>query len=731
MKTKHLIESLSWTRLRVMSVFLCFTMSACFVAQLSVENRPCADGACLDGYECVNGLCVKAGETTPGDSSPADTTPADTSTDKPPTDKAPGTEPTPEDAGTVEKPADTTPPDEPVGPNCSNYQTSKEETSCTKNTGLACFKMSKSFQTDTNKLPEPISGAAATSNGESWKTINNDKVKVFLYIAGGGASGAPGNKTFFTEVDRNGKPLKWTAGPTLQHARTNAKANIINGYLYVYGGTATGQAPVTQVERAQIKQDGSLDSFADVGNLANYKAGMSIEYRHGFFYLTGGSSKTVERVLLRPEGKLGTPTSLPAFQNLPASFKGSLVSNHFMMFFLGTQGDNKIYFSRIQGNGELLGWCANTPIPKEVKEAKATLDGGFLILHNIVKSDGTLDARIFLSSLRAGSGIPRGGGLQPWICSDAGAGAAVLKRPRKGAAVAIARGHIYMIGGVDSGNTTLDDVEYLSLEYTDPTCDLDSDQSTNFLDNCARIYNKQSKSNLCDETMRLVPAGSFQRGDGSTDTPKKTITVDAVYVDATEVTNKQYRECVDKSVCTAPTKTDVGTITGYYSDSKYDNFPVVNITWKQAVAYCQWKGKRLPTEAEWEKAGRGLTGYLYPWGNESPDCNRANLSTCPDPAPKEVGIFPNGNSPYGIQNMAGNVREWVLDYFDKSYYKDGTETDNPKGPSQGQDRVIKGSSFKTTGANAYKISRRDQAKDGASAEDLGFRCAISVYPAAP
>jgi formylglycine-generating enzyme required for sulfatase activity len=81
--------------------------------------------------------------------------------------------------------------------------------------------------------------------------------------------------------------------------------------------------------------------------------------------------------------------------------------------------------------------------------------------------------------------------------------------------------------------------------------------------------------------------------------------------------------------------------------------------------------------------------------------------------------------------MAGNVREWVLDYFDKSYYKDGTETDNPKGPSQGQDRVIKGSSFKTTGANAYKISRRDQAKDGASAEDLGFRCAISVYPAAP
>ena len=175
----------------------------------------------------------------------------------------------------------------------------------------------------------------------------------------------------------------------------------------------------------------------------------------------------------------------------------------------------------------------------------------------------------------------------------------------------------------------------------------------------------------------LVPEGEFIMGlpedePDSDENPLRTVHLKAFYIDKYEVTNRLYKKCVSAGACTAPSLIidyppafhEDGK--SWYKDSEKDNFPVVGLTWRQAGEYCSWAGKRLPTSAEWEKAARGTDGRKYPWGNEW-DGSKANwddkgrIDGISKIAP--VGSFPEGVSPYGAMDMAGNAREWVDDFI--------------------------------------------------------------------
>jgi len=245
-----------------------------------------------------------------------------------------------------------------------------------------------------------------------------------------------------------------------------------------------------------------------------------------------------------------------------------------------------------------------------------------------------------------------------------------------------------------------------------------------------------------DVPMVLVPAGSFEMGndDGKPDErPAHTVTLDAFYIDQYEVTNAQYAACVEAGVCDPPSRTDSETRLSYYGDPQYDDYPVVGVTWSAARTYCQWRGARLPTEAEWEKAARGTEGYLYPWGDEF-DPSRLNYCdlNCDDccgipwadlqhddgyadTAP--VGSYPDGASPYGVYDLAGNVWEWVADWYDQGYYAI-SPAENPAGPSSGVQRVMRGGGIFEEAYYTRATMRRRFMPDVYSTS-VGFRCARS------
>lgn len=197
--------------------------------------------------------------------------------------------------------------------------------------------------------------------------------------------------------------------------------------------------------------------------------------------------------------------------------------------------------------------------------------------------------------------------------------------------------------------------------------------------------------------MVLVPAGEFTMGSRKDDKtaekderPAHLVYLNAFSIDQYEVTTSRFAEFLRETKRAVPK---------YWSEQvpqQHGNKPVVGVDWNDADAYCAWAGKRLPTEAEWEKAARGTDQRLYPWGNQPPNEQRANVNRCCDfkdyGVLTDVGSYEQGKSAYGAYDMAGNVWEWTADWYEENYYSTSPAR-NPKGPSSGEYRVLRGGSW--------------------------------------
>lgn len=230
--------------------------------------------------------------------------------------------------------------------------------------------------------------------------------------------------------------------------------------------------------------------------------------------------------------------------------------------------------------------------------------------------------------------------------------------------------------------------------------------------------------------MVFVPAGEFSMGSETGDadeSPIHTVYLDAFYIDMYEVTNARYRFCVDAGACLPPTMDGSHTRASYYGNPAFDDFPVMYISWEMAQAYCDWRGTKLPSEAQWEKAARGTDGRTYPWG-EGIDCQRANyyqqvgadfIACIGDTS--RVGSYESGQSPYGAYDMTGNVWEWVADWYGDTYYQESPSS-NPPGPESGRARVVRGGAWQFSDYS-LRASRRYWFSPSNALENVGFRCA--------
>jgi len=223
--------------------------------------------------------------------------------------------------------------------------------------------------------------------------------------------------------------------------------------------------------------------------------------------------------------------------------------------------------------------------------------------------------------------------------------------------------------------------------------------------------------------MVLIPAGPFIMGGGEgsefDEMPQHNVYVSAFYMDKYEVTNENYQRFIRGTQYHSQTipffQDDVSLLFG-------PKQPAVGVSWDDALTYCKWSEKRLPTEAEWEKAARGEDGRVWPWGNSFGSGN-ANILGDEDgykyTAP--VGSFESGRSPYGLYDMAGNVSEWVSDWWEQSSYKTAVFKD-PKGPEAGRDHVYRGGSWNDADSGV-RTAKRYAAKPHRTDAILGFRCA--------
>ncbi len=221
--------------------------------------------------------------------------------------------------------------------------------------------------------------------------------------------------------------------------------------------------------------------------------------------------------------------------------------------------------------------------------------------------------------------------------------------------------------------------------------------------------------------MITIPEGPFMMGCnegvdnlcGSDEKPYHQVTLSAYEIDITEVSRGDYKKCVDAGVCMEP-------ICDWDPVALADH-PVTCVKWDDAFDYCQWAGKRLPTEAEWEKASRADGGYKYPWKSEfNDDCTLVNANLCKiDTAPIDSHI--SGASPYGALNMSGNAAEWVNDYYEAGYYALSPAQD-PKGPANGTTRVHRGGSWNSPTTD-FRCSSRSADFASKVTNEIGFRCA--------
>ena len=227
--------------------------------------------------------------------------------------------------------------------------------------------------------------------------------------------------------------------------------------------------------------------------------------------------------------------------------------------------------------------------------------------------------------------------------------------------------------------------------------------------------------------MVRVPAGEFTRGNlyGFPDErTEQTIFLDQFYIDQYEVTNRQYAQCVSAGRCALPRLPRSVNFANYYGASEYGNYPVIWISWVDAADYCAFRGKALPTEAQWEKAGRGPENFLYPWSNEEP-VEQANFNYRAGDV-TAVGSSPGDLSGYGVYDMAGNVREWVTDWYQWDYYGVAPQK-NPTGPATGVTRVLRGGSWNDIAIYIRTTSRKNFLPESYDS-NLGFRCATATFP---
>ena len=282
-----------------------------------------------------------------------------------------------------------------------------------------------------------------------------------------------------------------------------------------------------------------------------------------------------------------------------------------------------------------------------------------------------------------------------------------------------------------------------------------------------------SNKQLNLENMVFIPAGEFlmgsSEGEGAYDEhPQHKVYLDVYYIDKYEVTNAQFQDFVVATGYVTDAerrgygevwnpKTEISFLilqnfagvnwrrpNAWIDNEQFNRphpdiwenynimdkmeYPVVQIGWNDAQAYCAWAGKRLPTEAEWEKAARGTDGRKWPWGNDFfADIQGVTLHACiTGDEPQPVGSFPTGVSPYGVYNMAGNVQEWVADFYDKDYYAYSPKS-NPKGPEEGKFRLLKGGSWRHQKSHLVLSASRDYQEPNYCSNFVGFRCAWSPY----
>ncbi len=241
----------------------------------------------------------------------------------------------------------------------------------------------------------------------------------------------------------------------------------------------------------------------------------------------------------------------------------------------------------------------------------------------------------------------------------------------------------------------------------------------------------------CQNDICSVPSGPFWMGSsmGQDECPVHSVELDGFFIDAFEVTNLRWDDCVRSGSCPQMPTSCMPYQAGYGLDHP-DVLPVVCITWDNAANFCSWSGGRLPTEAEWEKASRGTEGATFGWGQESPTCNFANFrlaSTHCYQNVAPVGYFEFTRSAYGLWDTNGNVFEWTADYYDALFYEYSTSV-NPTGPIENchlshtetsqecSKRVLRGGAYNTT-EDVIRSSARSFASEDLIDDNIGFRCA--------
>jgi formylglycine-generating enzyme required for sulfatase activity len=243
--------------------------------------------------------------------------------------------------------------------------------------------------------------------------------------------------------------------------------------------------------------------------------------------------------------------------------------------------------------------------------------------------------------------------------------------------------------------------------------------------------------------MIYVPSGIFRMGNDEAEpdeAPSHIVRLDAYFIDEMEVSNGQYAQCVAGGACQPPSHTGATLHPAYYGDPAYDDYPVIFVDWNDAREFCGWRGARLPSEAEWERAAgfdpvMGIK-YAYPWGDVfdgfllnfcDVNCPREDRNTDYDDGYGDTapgGSYPDGRSSLGVFDMAGNVMEWVGDWYDPKAYEKSVDT-NPLGPLEGEYKAVRGGSWLSS-ADQVRVSGRGSYDPTVSRANLGFRCAVTA-----